>query len=286
VFQTFVLYLREGIEASLIVSILLAALRQLGQSHQARAVWAGVGLAVLGSLLGGVIVFATVREFTGPFEAVFEGLTLLAAVVVLTSVTFWMQTHSRTLKREITARATSAGSGFALALLGFTTVGRESVETTVFTLALAFQTQGALLLLLGAVLGLGAAIGLSVLIYRVGYRLDYRIFFRVMGILLIVFAAGLLSSGIHELQEAGWLPLLTAHIWSFEGHPVLGVNAPLGAMLHALLGYTDELSWLQALAYILYLAIAGMAFYRLTRKPPAPQAATAPQPEPAASTPA
>src|SRR5438105_4496208 len=117
VIPTFVLYLREGIEACLIVSILLAALRQLGQTQQVRAVWAGVGLAVLGSIAGGVAVFVTIREFSGPVESIFEGLMLLAAVVVLTSVTFWMQAHSRTLKKEITAKANSAGSGFALGLL-------------------------------------------------------------------------------------------------------------------------------------------------------------------------
>src|SRR5690242_19012541 len=113
-FPTVVLYLREGIEASLIVSILLAALRQLGQTRQMRAVWTGVGLEVLGSLVGGIAVFATVLEYGGPFASALEGTMLLAAVAVLTGVTFWMQKHSRSLKKEITAKATSAGSGFAL----------------------------------------------------------------------------------------------------------------------------------------------------------------------------
>src|SRR5260221_5674813 len=136
VLQTFVLYLREGIEASLIVSILLAALRQLGQTQQMRAVWAGVGLAVLGSLGGGILVFATVREYAGTrFQTIFETGTYLLAVILLTGMTFWMQSHSRTLKREITAKASAAGSGFGLGLLAFTSVGREGLESAVFTLA-------------------------------------------------------------------------------------------------------------------------------------------------------
>src|SRR5579885_38630 len=161
---TFVLFLREGLEASLIVSILFAALRQLGQTQKARAVWIGVGLAILGSLLGGLALYITIRNYDGStFQAVFETITYLVAVVLLTSMTFWMQTHSRSLKKEITAKASSAGSGFALGLLAFTTVGRESLETAVFTLGQAFQS-GPRDILIGGILGLACAIGLSFLI--------------------------------------------------------------------------------------------------------------------------
>ena len=144
----FVLFLREGLEASLIVSILFAALRQLGQTQHMRAVWTGVALAVLGSLVGGIVVYATVREFGNlSFEPIFEAATFLAAVVLLTTMTFWMQQHSRTLKKEITSKAATAGSGVALGLLAFTTVGREGIETAVFMVAFAFQTNAVLLLL-------------------------------------------------------------------------------------------------------------------------------------------
>src|SRR5579884_4082301 len=176
----FVLFLREGLEASLIISILFAVLRQLGQMHQARSVWTGVGLAVLASLLGGLAIYLTIRTYDGStFQTIFETITFLVAVVLLTTMTFWMQRHSRTLKKEITAKASVAGSGFAMGLLAFSSVGREGLESAVFTLAFAFQTNG-LLLLTGALLGIAASIGLCVLIYRMGYRLDYRLFFRVM----------------------------------------------------------------------------------------------------------
>src|SRR5947208_16211148 len=112
---TFVLFLREGLEASLIVSLLLAALHQLGQTKQGRAVWIGVVLAVLGSLLGGLTLYVTVHAYADTtFQTTFETITYVVAVVLLTTMTFWMQRHSRTLKKELVARASSASSGFAL----------------------------------------------------------------------------------------------------------------------------------------------------------------------------
>src|SRR5690349_18345466 len=118
----FVLFLREGLEASLIVSILFAALRQLGQTRQTRAVWIGVALALLASLLGGFALYITVRDFVGStYQTIFETIAFLVAVVLLTTMTFWMQKHSRTLKKDITAKANIASSGFAFGLLAFTT---------------------------------------------------------------------------------------------------------------------------------------------------------------------
>jgi high-affinity iron transporter len=268
----FVLFLREGLEASLIVSILCASLRQLGQLRQMRAIWAGVALAILGALVGGVAIYATVRFYAGTtFQTIFETATYLVAVALLTYMTFWMQAHSRVLKREIGAKASAAGSGFALGLLAFSTVGREGLESAVFTLAFAFQTNG-LLLILGALLGVLASVALSFLIYRLGYRLDYRIFFRVMGILLIVFAAGLLGDAVQNLQQLGWLRLGTAQLW--DTSRVLAEGSTVGDLLHTFLGYAEAPTLLQMLVYVAYLAGAGTLFWRLTRKSPhAPAAA-------------
>ena len=267
---TFVLFLREGLEASLIVSILFAVIRQLGQTRQARAIWAGVGLATLGSLLGGVAVYVTVHNYVGStFQTIFETVTYLLAVVLLTTMTFWMQRHSRSLKKEITVKAGAAGSGFALGLLAFTTVGREGVETTFFTLAFAFQTNG-WLLLLGALLGLVAAVALCFLVYRLGYRLDYRIFFRVMGLLLLVFAAGLLGDAIQNMQALGWLPFATTPLWN-TAH-ILSEESTIGDILHTFLGYAQAPTVLQSLLYATYLLVVSTVFAWMTRKPgkPAP----------------
>ena len=262
----FVLFLREGLEASLIVSILLAALRQMGQLQQMRAVWIGVGLAVLASIAGGVILYATVREYDGStFQTIFETITYLIAVVLLTTMTFWLQAHSRNLKKEIVAKVSVSGSGLALGLLAFSTVGREGLETAVFSLALAFQTSG-LLLMIGAALGILAAVGLCWLIYRMGYRLDFRLFFRVMGILLLIFAAGLLADAVQNLQELGWMPFGLTQLWNTGRF--LSEDSTAGDVLHTFLGYAEAPTILQTLLYLAYLAVAGTIFWRMTRKGP------------------
>ena len=265
----FILFLREGLEASLVVSILLAALRQMKQTEQMRAVWIGVGLAVLASLGGGVVIYQTVRDYSGStFQTIFETVTYLVAVVLLTSMTFWLQAHSRSLKKEITSKIAVGGSGLALGLLAFSTVGREGLETAVFSLALAFQASG-MVLLIGAALGILASIGLCWLIYRLGYRLDFRVFFRVMGILLLFFAAGLLADAIQNLQELGWLSLGAHQLW--DTSRFLSEDSTIGDMLHTFLGYAAAPTILQTLFYVGYLAIAGTIFWRMTRKhgPPA-----------------
>lgn len=261
----FVLFLREGLEASLIVSILFAALRQLGQTQQFRVVWSGVILAVLASLLGGIVLYVTIKEYVGTtFQTIFETATYLLAVVLLTTMTFWMQKHSRSLKKDITAKASMAGSALGLGLLAFTTVGRESLETAMFTLAFAFKTDG-VLLLAGALLGVLAAMGLSILIYRLGYRLDFRVFFRVMGILLIIFAAGLLGDAVQNLQQLGWITFGTTPLWN-TAH-LLSEDSTLGDILHTFLGYAEAPTILQGLLYAAYLLVAGTVFITITRKP-------------------
>lgn len=261
----FILLLREGLEASLVVSILLAALHQLGKTREVRAVWIGVALAVVCSVVGGVIIYSTVREYDNTtFQTVFETITYAVAVVLLTTMTFWMQRHSRTLKKEITERASVAGSGFALGLLAFTTVGREGLESAVFALAFAFQTSG-VLWLTGAVLGVLAAVGLCWAIYRMGYRLDFRLFFRYMGALLLIFAAGLVADTIQNLQELGWVTFGNAHLWSTEH--LLSEESMLGDMLHSFIGYAQSPTVLQFSLYLLFLLVVGGYFLHLTRKP-------------------
>jgi high-affinity iron transporter len=263
---SFVLFLREGLEASLIVSILFAALRQLGEQKKMRAVWIGIGLAVVASLGGGAIIYITIREYDGStFQTIFETITYLVAVVLLTSMTFWLQSHTRTLKKDLTSQAATAGSAFGLGLLAFFTVGREGLETAVFSLALAFQTSG-LWLLLGALLGLATSMILCWLIYHLGYRLDFRIFFRIMGILLLVFAAGLLANAIQNMQELGWISFGTTQLWNSA--KFLSQDSTLGDILHTFIGYADAPSILQVTLYVVYLITAGAIFTKMTRKPP------------------
>ncbi|MEO7020898.1 MAG: FTR1 family protein [Ktedonobacteraceae bacterium] len=262
---TYILFLREGLEASLIVSMIFAVLRQLNQMRQARAVWIGVGLALLCAMLSGVLIFSLVHTYANTTgQAIFETITYLFAVVLLTGMTFWMQKHSRTLKQEIALKAQAAGSGFAFGLLAFTSVGREGVETAFFTLAFAFQTNG-WLLLLGGLLGVLSSVVLCFLIYRLGYRLNYRIFFRVMGIILLFFAAGLLSDAVQNMQQLNWITFGLTPLWNTSHF--LSESSNIGDLLHSFVGYAEEPTVLQSTLYVLFLAATCSIFFWMTRKP-------------------
>jgi high-affinity iron transporter len=273
---TYILFLREGLEASLIVSMIFAVLRQLDQMKQARAVWIGVGLALLGALLSGVLIFSLVHTYADTVgQTIFETCTYLLAVVLLTGMTFWMQQHSRTLKQEIALKAQAAGSGFAFGLLAFTSVGREGVETAFFTLAFAFQTNS-WLLLLGGLLGIISSILLCFGIYRLGYRLNYRIFFRVMGIILLIFAAGLLSDSVQNMQELNWITFGLTPLWNTSHF--LSESSNIGDLLHSFVGYAEAPTLLQGMLYGLFLLITCSIFLWMTRKPSAGKPVKSPLP--------
>ena len=213
---TLVIFLREGVEASMIVAILLAYLDRIGRREHFRDVLLGVGAALILATAGGVAAYETIRSYNGSrVQAIFETVTYLVAASVLTYMTFWMRAHARSLSKELRARADAALDGRArwgLGLLAFQAVGREGLETVVFTLAIIFSTStvGALA---GAAIGLAGALGIAFVIYRLGHRLNLARFFTVIGILLMVFAAGLLADSVENLQQLGWLPVLDAPMW-------------------------------------------------------------------------
>src|SRR5439155_18005626 len=185
--------LREGLEAALVVGILLAYLRQVGAPRHARLVWLGVVAAVVTSV-GVLLAFKGVgMEFEGGTEQVFEGATMLLATVVLTWMVFWMMRQARLIRGDLQRgvdRALAEGAGFGLFLLAFFAVVREGVETALLLQAAVFAAAGQSTIL-GAVVGLGGAIALGLLIYSFGVRIDLRLFFRVTAVVLLVFAAGL-----------------------------------------------------------------------------------------------
>jgi high-affinity iron transporter len=261
--------LREGIEAALIVSILLAYLKQIDQADKQHLVWWGAGLAVVMSIITGTVIFAVGAEFEGKAEEVFEGLVTLAAVGVLTWMIFWMRRQGARVKSELQERVDSAllTGGFALAALAFIAVLREGVETALFIFAAAkgtaVESSGVAAQLVGATLGLALAVVLGVLIYRGGIRMNLRTFFRVTGALLIVVAAGLFAFSLHELQEAGWLPMLAGTAWDVSAD--FPDDSGLGGMLRALVGYQDAPTWLEVVGWLGYLLIVGGLFLRPQR---------------------
>ena len=274
---TLVIFLREGVEASMIVAILLAYLNRIGQREHFRDVFVGVGAALLLATAGGVAAYATIRSYDGSrAQTIFETVTYLVAAGVLTYMTFWMRNHARSLSKELRARADAALDGRArwgLGLLAFQAVGREGLETVVFTLAIVFSTSTAGALT-GAVLGLAGALGVAFVIYRLGHRLNLARFFTVIGVLLMVFAAGLLVDAVENLQELGWLPVLDAPMWHSAW--LLSEDSAFGDVLHSFFGYSDAPTPLQLLVYVAYLAIVVVCYLGIRARRPA-------HPEPAAS---
>lgn len=270
---TFVIALREGIEAALIVSIVLAYLKQLGASDRSRLVWWGAILAVVLSAAVGTAVFVAGTEFEGTAEQLFEGLVTLAAVGVLTWMIFWMRRQGARIRSELQEKVDTAlvAGGLALAGISFFAVLREGVETALFLYAAAKGTAvegtdvAPATQVIGAVLGLALAVILGVLLYRGGIRMNLRTFFRVTGLLLIIVAAGLFAFGLHELQEAGWLPFLETH--AFDISSTLPDDAGVGAILRGLLGYHADPTWLEVVGWVAYLAVVGGLFLR-TPAPP------------------
>jgi high-affinity iron transporter len=264
---TFVIFLREGVEASMIVAILLAYLNRIGRREHFRDVFIGVGAALLLATAGGAVAYETIRSYDGSrTQAIFETGTYLVAATVLTYMTFWMRNHARSLSKELRARAEAALDGRArwgLGLLAFQAVGREGLETVVFTLAIIFSTStgGALL---GASIGLACSLGIAFVIYRLGHRLNLGRFFTVIGVLLMVFAAGLLADSVENLQQLGWLPLLDAPMWH-SAH-LLSENSAFGDVLHSFFGYSDAPTPLQLLVYVAYLTVAAASYLGLRER--------------------
>ena len=274
---TFIIGLREGIEAALIVSILLAYLKKLGRADGTRLVWIGSLAAVALSAVVGTSIFIAGSSFEGRAEQLFEGIATLSAVAVLTWMIFWMRRQSANLRAELQDKVDGAllAGGFALSAIAFFAVLREGIETALFLFAAAAGTateQGSVSAqLLGALLGILTAVVLGALIYRGGIRLNLRSFFRVTGLALVVIAAGLLAYGLHELQEAGLVPLLEATAYDLSA--TLTDDTGLGAILRGLVGYHDSPSILEVVAWLAYMAVVGGSFLRPAAVTSAPRAA-------------
>ncbi len=254
--------LREGVEMTLIVGIVLAYLAQIGARPLQTVAWLGV-VAAAGVSLGtlGLLVLLD-REFAGPPAAVFEGTAMLLAALFLTWMIFWMLRQSRYLKGELQRGVKEAlaqrGAALGVFALVFFAVVREGVETALLLFAAPGSGK-----LLGATLGLAIAAGIGVAIYHFGKRIDLRSFFRVTGIVLILFAAGLVTHGAQEFVEAG-LVAGGPTVWALGG--VLPDDSGIGAVLRSLLGYSADLTLLGAVAYVAYfVAIALLAQTGLVR---------------------
>lgn len=270
--------LREGVEAALIVSIILAYLAKTGNGRHFGKIWAGAGAAIAVSVALGIVLFATVRGFPEPFEQLFDGVAMLLAATVVTWMLFWMRRQAASVKGELQAavdRVLTEGRMWGLALLAFTAVIREGIETSLFLVGQASSADTAApSVLIGAVVGLTIAAVLGYGFYQGTRRINLASFFRWTGIALIFIAAGLLSNGVGELIEvaeyygvevvgasrafdlSGVLP----HD-EIEGAPG-GIVLVIGQLLRALLGYTSRPEVLTLVVHVAYVVVVLWAYLR------------------------
>ena len=261
-FASLLLTFRGGLEAALIVGIILGYLNQIGHSERHRTVWWAVGSAVALSALLAVGLNLAGAEFEGQMEYIFEGIAMLLAVVVLTWMIFWMKQQARHIKGSLESEvrlAVRQSHNRALFGMAFLAVFREGVETVLFLTAVNVVSDG-WSTLIGATIGLAAAVVAGWMIYTSTARLNVRRFFDVTSALLIVFAAGLFAHGIHELQEAGWIPIVVEHVWNLK--PVLSDKSTVGSLLRVLVGYNDNPSLIEIFSYLGYWIIVVVALRR------------------------
>jgi high-affinity iron transporter len=209
---TFVITLREGFEAALVVGLILAYLKKTDSPEHARAVWAGVAFAIGFSLVMGGLLFLTIGELEGHAEQAYEGVAMILAAVVVTWMAFWMRKQARTIGshlREQVSDSLRTGGGLALATVAFIAVAREGLETGLFLFA-STENSGPVLAISAALAGLLVAVVLGVAFYRGALRLDLRRFFLITGVLVIAFAAWLIYGGLHEFGELAGSELLEA----------------------------------------------------------------------------
>jgi len=263
---TYLLSLREGLEAALIIGIVLGAVNKIRRKDLAPAVWLGTLSAVIVSILTAIVLTSFGMSLEESAEQIFEGITMLAAAGILTWMIFWMGKQARFIKNELEAgvnKAAASAGKTAVFWLAFVAVVREGVELAIFITAAFFadraiQVNGTIIQIsAGTILGLGTAALLSYTLFATTVRLDLRKFFQVTGILLILFAAGLFAHGIHEFIEVGWIHAIIEHVWDLNR--IIPEESLVGQLLTNLFGYNSSPDLTEVIAYLAF--IVTVAFF-------------------------
>ena len=260
--SNFLIGLREGLEAALVVGILVAYLVKMDRRDRLGPIWAGIGAAVALSLGFGAILTFTSSSLSFEAQEAFGGFLSIVAVGFVTWMVFWMRRAARSMKTELHGRVDAAlamGTG-ALVLTAFVAVGREGLETALFLWANAQATGSSTQPLLGAVLGLVSACVLGYLIYRRAVAIDLAKFFTWTGAALIVVAAGVLSYAAHDLQEAGIITFGTATAWDLTSW--YSVTSWYGSVLKGVFNFSPEPTVVDVVVWWAYLVPVMFLFVR------------------------
>lgn len=250
--SNFLIALREGLEASLIIGILVAFIVRSNNRKSLVLVWIGVALAALASLTFGAFLSFTSAQLSPRGEQIFAGTTSLAAVALVTWMVFWMKSNARGLRENIHGKVEEAlpMGKIALVLTAFFAVVREGLETSLFLFTNAKTVHDNSRPLIGLILGLVAAIGLGVALYRRSIKINISKFFAITGTALLIVAAGVLQHAVFEFQEFGALPGAHALIWDWTGAP-----SAVTTILSGTIGINTTTSWLQFIVWVGYLGL-------------------------------
>lgn len=262
--STFIITLREGLEAALIVGILIAYARKSGRDTLVKPIWWGVASAIALSLGLGAFLSFTSMTLSDDAEMTFAGTTSLIAVALVTWMIFWMKKTARNLRDELAGKLEKAAIGGSLAIAGaaFLATAREGLETALFIFSNAGATGAGRGTTIGLVIGFTVATLLGVGIYKRSIALNLGTFFTYTGAALVIIAAGVLANGVHEFQELGWIPGAESIALNFSSF--LSEGQFLEAALHGTLGLSAQTTWMQFATWSAYVAIV-LAFY-LPRK--------------------
>ncbi len=273
-FIAFLIMLREGFEATLIIGILASYLVHTGRRQALPSLWIGTVAALLLSMAAGVAIQWAGMEFPQREQEFFEGLVGLVAVGMLVSMVFWMRRAGRSIKKELEAKVESSlktqisGWNWSLAVVAFLVTGREGLEAAVFLIAVVQQSPGPAVPL-GAALGLITAALLGWAVFKGGMKIDLRRFFRWTGAFVILVAGGLVASSLNAFHEAGMWNYLQAT--AFDLSTVLPSDSLVGTLLGGLLGYRDAPSVGEVLAYLAFTIPALVLFFMPTSAPTRPK---------------
>lgn len=266
-FSSTLIGLREGLEAALVVSILVAFLVKTERKHALRWVWLGVAVAVCLSVAVGAILTYTTAQLSFEQQELLGGSLSVLAVGFVTGMIFWMRKASRTIAAELRGKLEGAldVGPLAVLVLSFLAVGREGLETAVFFYAAVQTAQGGTAQpLAGFAIGIAVAVALAYLLYRGAVRFDLGRFFTITGVLLVFVAAGVLGYGLHDLQEAAFLPGLD--VLAFDASGWLPEDSWYGALLKGIFNYSQQTTVLQAVAWVTYVAVVLPLFLWPVRK--------------------
>ena len=256
--------LREGLEAGLVVGILVAYLHKIGRTDVLPKLWIGIAGAITISLgIGAILTFGPYGLSSEAQEALGGSLSIVA-VGLVTWMIFWMARHARHLKDELQSQLAHAitGSAIGIVVLGVVSVGREGVETALFVWASITSSGSAVLGTIGAAIGLALSVVIAYLIYRGLVRINLSKFFLWTGAFLVVVAAGVFAYGIGDLQEAGWLPGEDAIAYNLSG--LIPSTSWYGIVLSGVFNFSPEPSWARVIGWLLYVAVVLTLFLRVT----------------------